>query len=203
MLDFAGLHGFAHAVHYSFSWHVNESSMRQKIAVHKIMSGEIPPIHQEKYADEYACADVNGKVVLDLGADVGSTAQFFIKRLAKQVIAVEGSGACFPLLCANSGKIGNVTPVKLFISSPAQVASLLRNWKPDVVKCDIEGGEVHLFNISDTQFQSVSDYIIEVHSPFLFAKLKTKCTACGFALSIVYVDPLGEGNICVVYAQRL
>ena len=39
--------------------------------------------------------DVEGKVVLDVGADYGSTADFFLQRGAARVIAVEGDPRSF------------------------------------------------------------------------------------------------------------
>src|SRR3990170_8039302 len=45
----------------------------------------------ENYNVHWKYTSFKGKVILDLGADVGSTAKFFLKNGARRVIAVEGN----------------------------------------------------------------------------------------------------------------
>ena len=45
----------------------------------------------------------------------------------------------------------------------------------DIVKMDIEGGEINLFTIKNEIFSKVPEYIIEVHSDKLFSLMLKKC----------------------------
>lgn len=74
--------------------------------------------------------DPAGKRVLDIGADWGSTAEFFLKRKAKHVVAVESDKQLFRQLVRNSKKIDSVTPVFLFVNSAERLEMLIEKFKP-------------------------------------------------------------------------
>ena len=112
----------------------------------------------------------NNKIILDLGASNGDSAEYFIYMGAKIVIAVEGNlnlggKNIFEELCRNSFQFsGRMIPIFIYIESPEQIENLIVAFKPDIIKCDIEGAEEHLFNIKDEIWKMVPEYLVETHS---------------------------------------
>lgn len=111
------------------------------------------------------------KTVLDLGADYGSTAEFFLKHGAKKVIAIEGDQKLSKQLIDNYKGSSNVIPISKFIDSPKQIEQLISKYKPDIVKVDIEGYEINLLKVKPKIIQSVKEWMIEYHSDELKDKL--------------------------------
>jgi len=185
----------------------NEGLMQQTLRYYvRVVRGHgradssIPPIHDEDYESHWGKINYRGKVVLDIGADVGSTADFFLKKGAKMVIAVEGSKLCFEQLRANASLMRNVVPLFIFIENPEQIESLIQKWMCDVVKIDIEGGELNLLKIEDEVFRRVPEFIVELHSDNLFKMMLRKCVRNNYRIMDVnsYDLPLR-----IVYATRM
>ena len=83
----------------------------------------IPPLDWgpglEDYRQDYGMVDYAEKVVLDLGADVGSSADYFLRCGARRVVAVEGHPALYQELWKNSRAITG----KLFSHTQTQTLS--------------------------------------------------------------------------------
>jgi hypothetical protein len=99
------------------------------------------PFLDEDYEKHWNRLDCSGTVVLDLGADYGSTAKYFIERGAARIVAVEGDPYLAQRLKDNCKRMKQVTPITLQISSSRDVEKLIRQFKPQIVKCDLEGDE--------------------------------------------------------------
>lgn len=123
-----------------------------------------PFIKNEDYDKEYGILDYRGKIILDLGADYGSTAEFFLERGARKVIAIEGNKGRYDGLVNNSKWMKNIIPIFVFLNNPKQFSELINKYKPDIIKSDLDGGEIHLFGIPDAVFSSVNEYTMEIHS---------------------------------------
>lgn len=115
--------------------------------------------------------DYKGKTILDLGADHGSTAEFFLSHGVKRVIAVEGDSNLAKQLIRNYKDSLNVTPFFQFIDSPKQIELLILKYKPDIVKVDIEGFESNLLKVKPKVIHLVKEWMIEYHSDDLKDKL--------------------------------
>src|SRR4030042_374590 len=85
------------------------------------------PFIDEDYNHHWGFADFKGKSVLDLGADYGSTAWFFIEKGAKLVVAVEGDHDRAATLATNSVKYG-FTSFEEMITSPKSIDRFLENY---------------------------------------------------------------------------
>lgn len=159
----------------------------------------IRPLHGEDYELQWGKADYRGKIVLDIGADIGSTAAFFLRKGAKRVIAVEGAKVCFIRLRANADIFNDIVPIFDFVESPGQIENMIQKWTPDIVKMDIEGHESNLFQIRDEVFNKVPTYIVEVHSGSLLNSMLEKCVRNNYEiLSIHAIDP----SVRIVLAER-
>lgn len=162
----------------------------------KSAGARIAPIYDEDYVFQWGKTHYKGKTVLDLGADIGSTADFFLRKGAEKVIAVEGSEAQFKRLQANAAVLKGVVPVFLFIEHSSQIEDLMLQYSFDIVKTDIEGGEINLFGIKDEIFSKVPEYLVEVHSDTLYSIMLRKfarndykivsVNACASPTRIVY-----------------
>lgn len=69
----------------------NNYEMRQLIKKQHPRDGKsIPAIYRENYDVQWGQTNYKDTIVLDFGADVGSTASFFLQKGAKKVVAIEG-----------------------------------------------------------------------------------------------------------------
>jgi len=108
--------------------------------------------------------DVEGKVVLDVGADYGSTADFFLSKGAAGVIAVEGDPRSFRRLKALAEVRGSLQAVQMRISSVADWRKLLTSRSAQVVKVDCEGCEGFLLDLDDKLFRKPEAWAVELHT---------------------------------------
>lgn len=161
------------------------------------------PIYKEDYGAQYGkkrlSISYKGKTVLDVGADVGSTADFFLRRGAKRVFAVEGNPNQFRQLKQNAAKIPGITPIHLYIQTPKHFEHLIGTYSSDVLKADCEGCEVHLFNVRDCVFRLVPEYLVETHNDSIFDMMVSKCKRCGY--TIVDVNEWCK-HVRIVYALK-
>ena len=120
----------------------------------------------ENYDDAWGWPNIDfkDKIVLDLGADWGSTAYYFRQKGASLIIAIEGELNYFTELCKNAEKIGNVIPVHMWIDTPRQIMALMEKYGPDIVKVDIEREEINLLAIMPHILKKVKIFLIEVHA---------------------------------------
>jgi hypothetical protein len=155
-----------------------------------------PPI--EFWDEEYGMVDYRGKVVMDIGADWGRTADYFLQKGARLVIAVEGREDRYSKLKDNAHLIGGIVPILLWITEPRDFAKFIKKYRPDVVQVDCEGCEEHLFEIPDALFSLVPEYLVETHNHPLFSAMKEKCVKNGYEI----VNVKSSNGLKVVYARR-
>lgn len=129
-----------------------------------------PPKPMEDLEHHWGFVDWEGKVVLDIGADYGSTAYFFLTKGAKKIIAVEPHHehryldlSYYPRLCELAKKLPQIHPVAKFITHAEDFEELLLNHDVDVVKVDCEGCEVFLLEVEPGVLRRASEYVIELH----------------------------------------
>ena len=128
--------------------------------------------------------NVEGKVVLDLGCGwlfqpFESTPQYFINRGAKKIIGVDAS-------CQEIEKLNATFPEHTFvcktISNFDDLLGLITEYKPELIKMDIEGHEQHMKDITAEQFESVEEIAVEYHNPTCKEILEKKLTELGFEI---------------------
>lgn len=126
---------------------------------------EVNPIYfeDEDYSKVYNDIDYKDKVVLEIGADIGSTACFYLANEAKRVISVEGNKAYFDELVKNIGDDSRVVPLHIFIENSSQIASLISEYNPDILHMDCESWEFLLFEVPIDLLKTIEQFDIEVH----------------------------------------
>lgn len=158
----------------------------------------VKPWHGEDYGEAWGFLDFKNKVVLDVGADYGSTAVFFLEQGAKRVIGVECRKKDYRRMEALS-KILPLVPVYMRISSAADYKQLIDQFNVDLMKIDCEGCEAYLLDLDDDWFAKVPEYAIELHNQAnsiqcgnphnygndLRKPFVQKFTRCGFAFDVL------------------
>jgi len=144
---------------------------------------------REDYDTLYGQFNYHDKTVLDIGADYGSTATFFLIRGAKRVYAIEGNLVLFKRLRENAKKDRRIHAFHVNISSAKKFTSLFR-LHPDIIKVDCEGCEKHLLDIENDVFRSVKEYVIETHTKMLYNKFMKKFSELDYAIQVAgYISP--------------
>ena len=120
--------------------------------------------NNEDFEAEYGNVDYKDRVVMDIGAEIGTTAYFFVTKGAREVIAVEGYEPYFRELIKNINGDSRVKPINLWITSENDFEKLIEKYNPDIVKVDIEGAEISLIKLYPKVLSKPLIWIIETHS---------------------------------------
>jgi precorrin-6B methylase 2 len=165
----------------------------------------------ENYNEHWGFINYKGKVVLDIGADSGSTAAFFSERGAQKIICIEGMKESFDQLLENSRKIPGIQKCFLgAIQEPMAMKESLGE-PADIVKIDIEGAEINLLGIDPKIIQSHDEYIIEVHNPYVYNNLKEYFERSNFKVESFNYDHIkskivseeSEHTLKILYAKKI
>jgi len=140
------------------------------------------------------------KIVLDLGADIGSTAIFFLKYGAKKVIAVEGDEDKGKQLINSYQASKTVIPLVIFLTDPKQLERLIVLYKPDVIKVDIEGAEMLILEVDRKIVASVREWLIEAHSDEIDQKLQRMFLSYDYTRKLLSCK--SQGKDWVMYYVR-
>ncbi len=129
--------------------------------------------------------DWNNKIVLDLGADFGSTAKCFLEKGAKKVYAIEGDRELFTKLaglCSMDENKYTIIPMMMFINDSKDFIKLISNIKCDICKMDIEGYEKHMIDVPNSIIREIKEYVIETHYNIDRDKIIDKFLKIGYEL---------------------
>jgi hypothetical protein len=141
--------------------------------------------------------DYKNKVILDIGAEVGTSADFFLKRGAKYVWCIEGDPLEASLCQQNINKFfpDKALAIPFWIDSPYGFERLFSAYgatsslPADIIKIDIEGWECCLLGMNDDIFAAQKEYIIDTHSKLLTKLISEKLVKNGF---IILKDNIGD-----------
>ncbi|MEM1944929.1 MAG: FkbM family methyltransferase [Thermoproteota archaeon] len=152
------------------------------------------PNFPDQHLDDYKDAEVLGKTVLDIGANIGDTALYWLWRGAKKVIAVEPVPEHYEALVKNveglpvitiNASIGEKLPyIPEYVGSGAyglkrhaekikgeidvpvfSLSELVDKYRPDVVKINCEGCEHRVVDeIVELHHKGVRTLIVDFHN---------------------------------------
>ena len=148
--------------------------------------------------DEYSFLPVNGKEVIDVGANIGDSSIYFADRGATYVIAVEPDKVSYDYAVENIAINGYSKNIKLilgacgskdFFASENELQFLTLNTlikkyctRPQILKVDCEGCEYDLImSASLDDLNKFSHIQIEYH--FGYQNLKSRLEASGFEVT--------------------
>lgn len=164
---------------------------------HLLSQWDVPIETWEKH---WGFVDFTGKRVMDVGADWGRTADYFLQRGAKIVIAVEGKASFYAKLLENSKIVEEIIPVHLSVGTPADFIKLIKVWTPELLQVNCERCEKNLFPIPDEVFSTVNEYLVETHTYDLKEAMIRKCAANNY--EILRMTPRYGGRINDFYAVK-
>jgi len=124
-------------------------------------------VHSENPLEHWSdITNLTNKCVLDLGCgwiDVPyqSTTEYFLSRGASNIIGVDET-------CQEIEKLKQKYPSHTFlcqrISTASDLVFLIRTYKPNFIKMDIEGFEVLVKDIAPSVFSTIDEMAIEYHN---------------------------------------
>jgi glycosyltransferase involved in cell wall biosynthesis len=168
-------------------------------------------INSEHPYEHWSFLDVKDKTVLDMGCSfydatynpgMLSSAEWFVQTGANIVIGFD----------ANSYEVDKYNVVyrnnpkykvfKLFVDSSEKIKDLLK-YNPEVIKCDIEGGEIYFNDITKEEMECVQQIGIEYHDEETKKMCEVKLSEWGFDFieqySLMYIDTNKQG---VFYGKK-
>ncbi len=135
------------------------------------------------YEEMYGSMDYEGKVVLDIGADYGTTATWFLEQGAKRVLVSEKNPEWYEQLVALA-----VEDPRIEITPTIDlktICELLHGWFPQIVKVDCEGCEVVLLEVSPQLLTKPEVWVLETHTQMLYDELKERFRTLGYKVTII------------------
>ena len=135
------------------------------------------------YTKMYGAVNYEDAVVLDIGADEGSTADFFFAQGARKVVASEKVPEQAARLVEKAVKEHRLVPVGE-MTAPRDVTEWLLTYRPTVAKVDVEGAEEYLLRADPTAMSVPRTWLIETHSTRIHALLWALFEHLGYRVSI-------------------
>jgi hypothetical protein len=172
----------------------------------RLVDSEEPHIHWESVS-------VSGKRVLDLGCgDFGrvsflpypSTLEYFLSLGADYVVGIDGSYSDVNSIQFILNEYQNKFLIKEgFIISFDMILDLIEEHDIQIIKSDIEGGEIHLLSIPDEKFSQIEEYYIETHGEQLYNMAVDKLVRCGYEI-YDKIDLIHTNGECkVIFARKI
>jgi hypothetical protein len=168
-------------------------------------------IISERSVDHWPYLNVKGKNVLDLGCGRHQTYEvkdhspcYFLDQGASKVIAIDASQEEINYYESIYGKENPTFYAECAaISDPVQVLNYITKYDITALKCDIEGYETALYDITKDQMKGITDIAIEYHDNDRRENVLRKYNEWGFEL-------IAEGlftychapNMGVLFAKR-
>jgi O-antigen biosynthesis protein len=165
-------------------------------------------INSEHPYEHWSFLDVKDKVVLDMGCsfydatynpDMLSSAEWFVETGAINVIGFDANPYevdKYNVVYKNNPKY---KVFKLFVDSTEKIRDLLQH-KPEVIKCDIEGGEIYFKDITKDEMEFVEQIGIEYHDEETKKMCEVKLSEWEFDFieqySLMYIDTNKQGVFC-------
>lgn len=153
----------------------------------------------QDWAAVYGKSDFEDELVLDVGADRGSTTRFFLAQGARAVVCSEPPSSVYyrelEALAALDDRIALARPVL----SARDAAGLLAAWRPDTVKLDCEGCEEHFIGaLGDHPPPCV---LAETHDDSIRARLHDALST-DYAVTVISERESRHARFAVIRADR-
>jgi hypothetical protein len=148
-------------------------------------------IYSEKSVHHWPHLNVIGKNVLDLGCGrhwtpsiYDSSTVYFGENGALKVVSVDASQDEINFFNANNPDKNKYTFICAFINSSEFIKNLIIQHDITVIKCDIEGYEYHLCELTVNDMSNITDIAVEYHSPELLALVIESMEKWGFTITV-------------------
>ena len=176
----------------------------------RIFLGEDSPEHWP--AD---CLNVQDKIVLDLGCggfgrlttwQGQATSIHFLNHGAKKVIGVDISNEDIgwiqqTLISKYPQHESKYEFITAKVSGPSQIKKWIEDYNVDIVKSDTEGAEIHIWEMTDEDFNLVKEYYIETHTKQILTQFQERFIQCGYTVRDTLFWPPND-QIGLVFAYK-
>lgn len=150
---------------------------------------KIHSIQSENSEHHWPHLNVEGKILLDLGCgrhdtnDIFQSSAIYLgEKGAIKVIAIDGRESEINYFNENTPNPDKYTFLNMFINTPDDIRNLLKEYNPTVIKCDIEGYETNLYDLTKEELKNVVEFGLEYHSFDILEKITQKLIEWGFTI---------------------
>jgi predicted RNA methylase len=141
----------------------------------------IPPSTGEDFNKHWGFADCKNKLILDIGGANGDTADYFLEKGARVVIAIDCSSELIQQCRRNSKEFNlPIVCICMRIDSSEKWIQILQMFQPEAVKVDCEGCEIYLKDVPSEIISLVPEFLIETHSDEIQNILENKFRSEGY-----------------------
>jgi len=165
-------------------------------------------IKSENPEDHWGFLNVKNKTVVDFGCgrtwnQNPTTPEFFLQKEAKKVIAIEMWPNEIEWFKENV-KNENLILITDQIDSGEKIKKYIVEYKPEVIKCDIEGAEKYLYELSNEIFNPVQEMAIEYHDEEIKSKIISECIKWGFNyISLFSINGFDFDKQGVIFIKKI
>ena len=170
-------------------------------------------VDNENPSQHWKFINCKDKIVLDLGCgrwehvehrdpSWPTTPEYLIQIGAKEVHAIDIDEKEINWYKEIVSTKMPVFPIHRQISSTDDISDLIRNTKATVIKCDIEGSESGILNLSNEDFYQIKFYAIETHSDALYESFIKKFNDMGYT-HIATIDLVHAPPMKVIFAEKI
>lgn len=171
----------------------------------KDVETENPSLHWE-------FVNCKNKICIDLGCgrwehieyrdpNWPTTPEWLIINGAKEVYAFDMDEREIEWYKENISNKYRIFPFFKEIKDVQDIRNIISEYKPDMIKCDIEGAEIFLLELTDDEFCSITSYAIETHSEELHEAFINKFTNLGYTV-IAQIDLIHAKPMKVLFAEK-
>lgn len=157
-------------------------------------------IHSEEPEIHWGFLDIDGKTILDLGCSPYytsiSTWEWFVNNGARKVIGIDLGNDEY----SEDKFIYHV----LNIDSSSKIIDLIKEYNPQIIKCDIEGSERNFKSIKKEDLGNVKEFAVEYHDNETKVLMEDKLKEWGFDI-VDYYTLMGHDieRIGVIHAKSI
>jgi hypothetical protein len=134
---------------------------------------QIEFITSENPENHWRFLNPKDKIVMDMGCsfwdsswhdDWYSSSEWFVNKGASKLIGFDCAEHDIQKYHKLYGNDGVFETFQLCVSEDKHIEDVLKKYKPQVIKCDIEGAEIHFQNVTKEMIEFVDEIAIEYHN---------------------------------------
>ena len=147
-------------------------------------------INSENSTDHWIHFNVSGHNVLDLGCGRWYTTNpeecspIYFGKIANKVVGIDSNSNDITFYINETKNNSKFTFNSAILSSADQIRNLIKDHSITALKCDIEGGEVLLLDLTAEDLTNITELAIEFHSEDLKQSFIKKTKEWGFVIKV-------------------
>ena len=162
----------------------------------------------ENSSDHWPYFNVQNKNVIDIGCgiwyteDMEETSPIYFAKTANFVVGVDSNINDISRYERYTEGSNNFKFFTHNITDASYVKNLLQEYNITAIKCDIEGHEIHLLNLTLEDMENITDIAIEFHTDELKEQFMKKIPEWGFHIHCIANFINTPSNLGVIFAAK-